>query len=180
MRWELRVLVLMVGVTVCGCAGYSVQENGQGVGYDVYRPEPYLQGEGVTNPAGVVTGYKFTLVWLPNYSKRYRVHSWAGFGKADFTFKFDDGWRLTQIDDRASNEEVLKSLTDLAKHILPENPFNLTAKAPPTKGFAAENPVPLLYKIDIDDCTGDVCLREVKRGEPTCVRARGADGVGGP
>ena len=39
----LRGLLILICLTILsGCAGYSITLNGDGPGYDVYKPEPYL------------------------------------------------------------------------------------------------------------------------------------------
>lgn len=146
-------LVLAMGP---GCAGYSIQKNGTGSGYDVYTPEPYLLRKPITSMSGggEITGFNFEVVWLPNYSKRYRVRSWTGFGKSEFTFEFAEGWKLTKIVDKADNSEVLDKLVDLTKGVL----ANVTQSAPEPKpgklDLAASSSIPVLYKIEFDDCTG--------------------------
>jgi hypothetical protein len=152
-----RALGLVALLAVGGCAGYSVQEGGTGTGYDVYRPEPYLHGKPVAieTASGKTIAYQFDVVWLPNYSKRYRVRSWAGLGRANFTFTFTDGWKLTQMNDQSDNTNVLTAVTDLAKHLLPPNPFSLKAGVTDAPGPEPRpNLEPVLYKIEFDECTG--------------------------
>ena len=164
MRW----IIVVVAVALSGCAGYSIQEKGRGVGYDVYRPEPYLQGAAQLDTAGKVAAYNFTLIWLPNYSKRYRVHSWAGLGTANFTFQYSEGWKLTNVTDASSNTNILTEIVGLVKHLIPANPVGIGAKASDVNTFTDLPTSPLLYKIDIDECTGRVCLHQVMVGEATC------------
>jgi hypothetical protein len=153
------------------CAGYAVQEGGLGPGYDVYQPEPYLQGTPTVLDTGgeKVLAYTFKVVWLPNYAKRYRVRSWAGLGAADFTFTFVEGWQLTGITDRSDNSGVLTAITDLVKHVLPPDPFHV---ADPARSKAAPAAVlerqlePVLYRIEFDECTGaPTCLRRIAVAE---------------
>lgn len=152
---------------LAGCAGYSIQENGGGVGYDVFQPEPYLKGEPVAVDAGgeKILVYKFTIEWLPNYSKRYRVRSWSGLGKADFQFTFTDGWQLTGIHDQGDNTKVIEQLTDLAKHILPANPFGIVRGMNAPDGgvkTVLPPPRPVLYRIDFDADGRPACLKELQ------------------
>lgn len=144
-----RVVILGASVIGFGCAGYSIEENGAGPGYDVYAPEPYL----LRQPAfggGAVTGFRFELVWLPNASKRYRVNSWSGLGRADFAFSFEDGWKLVSIEDRGDNTAALGQLVELAKHAIPAASARDLASEPGAEGpdVAA---VPVLYRIEFED-----------------------------
>jgi hypothetical protein len=158
--------VVVIALLLCGCAGYTIQENGQGAGYDVFQPEPYLKGEPVTLEDGTnkVIVYKFAVVWLPNYGKRYRVRSWSGFGKADFQFTFADGWQLTAVHDQGDNSNVLAQVTELVKHVLPANPFAFAQGMKGTDATATLVPVlkPVLYRIEFDDAGRPACLSELQ------------------
>ena len=119
-----RGLSILLCALLCGCAGYSIQKDGEGKGYDIYSPDPYLLRTALTAPnSGEITGFKFDVIWLPNAQKRYRVHSWAGLGKAEFEFNYANGWMLTKVVDKADNTKILESLVDLTKHLIPANPF---------------------------------------------------------
>jgi hypothetical protein len=150
--------VMGVVVLLSGCAGYRVQAGGTGPGYDVYTPEPYLKGEPATfeNGGSKVASYKFEVVWLPNYSKRYRVHSWAGLGKADFSFTFTDGWRLTALADKSDNSNILSDVIGLVKDLLPA--VGITKQTAP-EALKLE---PLLYRMDFDAEGRVTCLVPVK------------------
>lgn len=162
----MRGSVILLALVMASCAGYSVTEGGTGDGYDVYRPDPYLLREPLTHSqTGQLTGFKFSVKWLPNYSKRYRVRSWTGLGKSDISFTFTDGWKLTAVHDKSDNTEVLKSMVELAKHAIPANPFDISGgtKGGKQSGGTAEgwdlieaSNEPVLYKIVFDDC-GDIC-----------------------
>lgn len=167
-------LLALAGL-VASCAGYSIQENGTGDGFDVYRPEPYLERVPLVDQ-GQIVGYEFNVVYLPNYGKRYRVRSWTGFGASNIKFTFEDGWRLTGLHDQNKNTEVLKQLVDLTKHLIPANPFEIAKTDDagldgPTPGAKAldASAMPVLYRIVYDDCgrpTCDLVKLEVK----PCVR----------
>jgi hypothetical protein len=149
---------------VSGCAGYSIQKDGGGTGYDVYTPEPYLLRKPIIASAtGAISGYNFEVIWLPNYTKRYRVRSWTGFGASEFAFEFEEGWKLVKVTDKADNTRVLQSLVDLAKHVVPATPLGLSVA--PEAGAAAagvDSGQPVLYKIEFDECTGEpVRLRQI-------------------
>jgi hypothetical protein len=107
-RWS-PVAALWLALVAGGCAGYTIRENGTGDGYDVYRPEPYL----LVTPGA--KGPDATIVWLPNFDRRYRVDTWNVLGKADFTFAIEDGWRLERISDQSDNTRVPAELIELVK-----------------------------------------------------------------
>ena len=151
-----------------GCAGYTIQKDGQGSGYDVYAPAPYLLRKPHYN-SNTLNGFDFEVVMLPDRTQRYRVHSWAGLSKANFTFEFADGWKLTKIVDQSDNTGVLDAITDMVKHIVPTNPFAIDNKpstsdfAPPaaTPDWVRESLTPVLYKIEFDNCGRCVGLQRV-------------------
>ncbi|MDA1193911.1 MAG: hypothetical protein O2894_01885 [Planctomycetota bacterium] len=163
MTSALRGLTLLLGgLLLCGllagCAGYQVQRDGCGTGYDVYAPAPYLLRTQAS--AGV---YDFKVVYLPDYSKRYRVHSWAGLGKSAVKFTFADGWQLTAIDANLDNTAVAESISSLVDIIgkfgaLPEGASAATTS----------NESPTLFQIVFNECTGQPCgLRQVPLSLPT-------------
>ncbi len=157
----MRALVIVLAFLLAGCAGYSVKKNGCGTGYDVYRPDPYLLRKPMKDNNGQVTGFEFEVVWLPNYSQRYRVHSWTGFGASDIKFTFTDGWKFTGLHDKSDNTQILKTLSDLTKHAIPANPFDIgkeSAKQSASNNWALinESNQPVLYKIVFNEC-GDIC-----------------------
>jgi hypothetical protein len=154
--------LVAVGFAVAGCAGYSIQKDGCGPGYDVYTPEPYLLRKPIV-ASGNLVGFQFDVVWLPNYQKRYRVHAWAGLGKAHFKFTFAEGWQLTAVDAEADNTEILKQFVDLTKHLVPAGAAGgqtlMPEKSAEALGEDSKNPI--LYKIEFD-CRGEpVRLRQV-------------------
>jgi hypothetical protein len=133
-------------VLVAGCAGYRITPGGNGSGYDVYRPAPYILVTPMTargQDGTVTTTHEGSIVWLPDYSARYRVKSWNHFGKADFEFKFQDGWMLTSISDKSDNTEPAKTLISAAKDIALQA-AKAGVKAPPG---AAPPETPMLFKI---------------------------------
>jgi hypothetical protein len=68
-----------------------------------------------------------------------------------------------KVTDKADNTKVLERLVDLAKHVVPTNPLGLGIA--PEAGAAAagaDSGLPVLYKIEFDECTGEpVRLRQV-------------------
>ena len=110
-----------------GCAGYSIRANGTGDGYDVYRPEPYvLILEGRDRDGN--TTLNSSLVWLPDYSTRYRIDTWNVFAKADFTFKITDGWKLTEISDGSDNNAAFGQLVELASELVASGALRSTGQ----------------------------------------------------
>jgi hypothetical protein len=155
-RCWMRLFVLLVATScAAGCAGYKIEKGGDGCGYDVYRPEPYVR----MKPMSVAAAdnkhlfyYDCEIIWLPNYNERYRVSSWAGLGKANFQATFSEGWRLTQIHDQSDNSEILKEIMGLVKHVLPADPFDIKSERAPSQGQAEFlNCQPIIYRIDFKD-----------------------------
>ena len=101
-------LLILIGFTILsGCAGYSIKLNGTGNGYDVYRPEPYL----LVKPAADKIDAE--IIWLPNYSQRYRISTWNLLAKADFEFDIENGWKLTKIYDKSDNTTIPSKFLDV-------------------------------------------------------------------
>lgn len=114
-------LFVLIGFTMLyGCAGYRIMLNGKGDGYDVYKPEPYL----LIKPGKETSTAE--IVWLPNYSKRYRIQTWNFLGKADFEFEIQDGWQLTKISDKSDNSAIASKLLDVAQKAAKEGTVALT------------------------------------------------------
>ncbi len=148
----------MSAVVLAGCAGYTIQKDGTGAGYDVYGSHPYLVATQVTDERGKQTA-TFAVTYLPDYSRRYRVSSSAGLGKSEFTFEFENGWMLKKITDKADNTAVpaaITSLVGLAKTTLggpaPAAARRVEPEAPPFEEPEREPPAPILYRIEFDDC----------------------------
>ena len=123
----MKRTVFFVCLAAClngGCAWYDIQPisadslNGWGKtnalpeGYIFYQPELYFSATIVTESTGSTTKQTVTVtpVWLPNCQKPYRVTTHNFLAKADFTFNFENGWKLTQIADKGDNSTVANSL----------------------------------------------------------------------
>ena len=121
MKRNLKIVTVLLGMyLLSGCAGYSITHNGDGDGYDVYRPEPYLM---------IKPGEKALvaeIVWLPNYNERYRIDTWNFLGKADFQFDMGDGWKLTKISDKSDNTAVASKLLDVVQKATRPETISLT------------------------------------------------------
>ena len=119
-RSRFLLMVIAASFMLSGCAGYSITKDGAGKGYDVYRPEPYLKiTAGEKGPIGEI-------VWLPNFTERYRIDTWNFFAKADFQFDMTDGWKLTKIADKSDNTTLAGKLLDIAQKSIKEGTIALT------------------------------------------------------
>ena len=143
MSYSRLVVVGLVVAMLAGCAGYSITEGGTGSGYDVYGPAPYLL---VTYGEKEWTGQ---IVWLPNLKKRYRVYSWSVFAKADITFKFENGWLLTELSNKGDSTAFGTKLLDIVASRLP--PVTAKGGGAPAK---AGDPISYLYRLVLDDKNG--------------------------
>ncbi len=173
----LVALSVVVGLAG-GCAGYKIEEGGTGCGYDVYAPEPYLQGTPKvvdTADGKKIPVYEFTLIWLPNYKKRYRVHSWAGLGKMEFTATFENGWKLTTYKETSDNTNIMTALTTL---IAPLMPKSLWDESKDNVGVTTVPSVvklePLIYRIDFDEDGRPSCLTQLETRCLDCPPTAGA------
>jgi hypothetical protein len=130
-----------------GCAWYTIQPisadslNGWGKtnalpeGYIFYQPELYFSATLVTESTGSTSKQTVTVtpVWLPNCQKPYRVTTHNFLAKADFTFNFENGWKLTQIADKADNSTVANALAGQLAATLKAAGFSATANNQPPK-----------------------------------------------
>ena len=110
-------LLSLTALFTSGCAWYKIQPvsadslNGWGKtnclpeGYIFYQPELYFSATIVTESTNKQT-VTVSPVWLPNYQKPYRVTTHNILAKADFTFNFENGWKLTSIADKGDNSTV--------------------------------------------------------------------------
>jgi hypothetical protein len=93
---------------------------------------------GATSPEGL-TGPGITVIWLPNYSERYRVRSKAGFlSKAGADFTIRDGWMLTGVTDQSDNTALLTA----AQGVLSSALGSASSAAKTTKGPDGQAPPP--------------------------------------
>ena len=115
-----------------GCAWYNIQPisadslNGWGKtnclpeGYIFYQPELYFSATIVTESTGSTNKQNVTVtpIWLPNYQKPYRVTTHNILAKADFTFNFENGWKLNSIADKGDNSTVANTLASQLTTVL--------------------------------------------------------------
>jgi len=130
-----------------GCAWYDIQPisanslNGWGKtnalpeGYVFYQPELYFSATIVTESTGSTSKQTVTVtpVWLPNYQKPYRVTTHNFLAKADFTFNFENGWKLTQIADKGDNSTMANTLAGQLATTLKTVGFAATSANQPPK-----------------------------------------------
>jgi len=116
--------ISLAAVLTGGCAWYKIQPipassvnnwgrtNGLPEGYIFYQPELYFSATIVTDSTGSTSKQNVTVtpLWLPNYQKPYRVTTHNFLAKADFTFNFENGWKLTAIADKGDNSTVANAL----------------------------------------------------------------------
>jgi len=136
-KYTLILVSLVIVFSSAGCAGYIIEKNGTGTGYDFYRPEPYLlvrQNSSAKSAAEIV--------WLPNYNHRYRVRTWNYLAKADIKFTFEEGWCLESISDKSDNTELISKVLDGIRKVT--SPATLSALSGDV----------LLFRIVFDEETG--------------------------
>jgi hypothetical protein len=124
--------VSLIALLTAGCAWYKIQPispasvNGWGKtnclpeGYIFYQPELYFSATIVTESTGPTSKQNVTVtpIWLPNYQKPYRVTTHNILAKADFTFNFENGWKLTSIADKGDNSTVANTLASQLTTVL--------------------------------------------------------------
>jgi hypothetical protein len=168
-----RLLMCVSCVMLVSCGpSWEAEAGGVGKGYDVYRPEPYLMvtrvsevqraaqpGQATTQP--VSQQYTAKIIWLPDYSTRYRIRSVQG--GASIWIK--DGWELSSLSDQNSTTAVLSALAGAGSQagqaggdvlsvlsILGGQPISAQGSAYPTTRPAGDDRLPgsqgvALYKI---------------------------------
>jgi hypothetical protein len=132
------ILCLAMGVLLMtgGCAWYSITPIPKADvdnwasghpknGYVIYQPELYfaasITGTPTTNAdksTQVKQDVTVTPIYLPNPAKAYRVSTHNILGKADFTFNFENGWKLTSIADKSDNTTIANTLAGQLQTLL--------------------------------------------------------------
>jgi hypothetical protein len=136
MKRTLCVFPLVAALLAGGCAYYKIQPisessvqnwgrtNGLREGYVFYQPELYFAATISTDSTGdkgttqTKQSVTVTPIYLPNRERPYRLTTHNFLAKADFTFNFENGWKLTQISDKADNTAVANTLAGELKTIL--------------------------------------------------------------
>lgn len=164
MKRTLCVLPL-AALLAGGCAYYKIQpvsasslekwgkSNGSPEGYVFYQPELYFAAAVTTESAGdksttqTKQNVTVTPIFLPNLERPYRLTTHNFLAKADFTFNFENGWKLTQISDKSDNTAVANTLAGELKTIL--SAAGVKAQVEP--GTNAPQQRVILYRPKYDD-----------------------------
>ena len=85
-------------------------------------------------------------LYLPNYQRPFRVTTRNFLAKSDFTFNFENGWKLTQISDRADNSAVANTLAGQLQTILSAAKGTGPFKLPATNAVHASQLRVILYR----------------------------------
>lgn len=127
---KLILLLPLLTAFTGGCAWYKIQpvsttevkrwndpSKSLPAGYIIYQPELYFSAtittETVKNKDGkdeTKQNVAVTPLYLPNYSKAYRVTTHNILAKADFGFDFENGWKLTKLSDKGDNSTLANTL----------------------------------------------------------------------
>jgi len=122
----MRVCVLSILLlSWMGCASVKVEPVQPGANADglrFFRPAPYLlvattEAGQSGKPGQANRKVTYQLIWLPDYSKEYRIHHTGFIGSASLKVKLDSGWQLTElgIDRDTKAPDMVKEGTGLAK-----------------------------------------------------------------
>lgn len=122
-----------------GCAAYKVTpvshkavmdshsccngDKGGPEGYVVYAPKLFLLAtrtpveakKGEDGAANVPPAYTVTPMWLPDYSRPYRVTTEVFLAKGNFKFTFKDGWQLVGVETEQDSTAALAALSGLVQ-----------------------------------------------------------------
>jgi len=99
---------------LAGCTTTTVTKNpadcDRGIRY--YRPKPYLLIQPATASDEFVS---LSLEYLPDFSEEYSIRVRAGFGVNQTKIVLQDGWNLTQIDQKldSQTDENIRAVADL-------------------------------------------------------------------
>lgn len=126
----MKNLVLLACLLLPACAGYSITRDGKGDGYDVFTPAPYLLAKPLVGKDGAPSTVDYEIVWLPDYSRRYRVDTWNFLATGHFKFTIADGWKLVSIDSESDNTALVQKLLDVVQGSLKPGTIALAAGGP--------------------------------------------------
>lgn len=166
--------------SLAGCAGYTVQamkpdgsgKNGPS-GYTVYEPKPYILRTPILDDKAVLKGYQFSVVYLPDYSRPYKVRTQNFLAKSDIQFTFKDGWMFTNIADKSDNTTIASDLIKAAQAILPG------LRGIDGAANATSDTVPVLYEIEFSRENGQIiALREVVATKASAQSASSTNSTG--
>lgn len=145
-----KLLLLFILLSFVGCAGYSIKpqwDKNLSSGYQVYAPHPHLLVN--TTIANNMVTQTASIIYLPDYSKPYKVRTWNFLGKADFSFTFDQGWNLTAISDKSDNTAATKEFANTAIKLLGLTTQAVSPTADGTAVYTAK-----IYRLVFDETNG--------------------------
>jgi hypothetical protein len=157
MKRTLCVFPLAAALLAGGCTYYKIQPvsasslqswgktNGPREGYVFYQPELYFAATIATDSGSA--NVTVAPIYLPNHERPYRMTTHNFLAKADFTFNFENGWKLTQISDKSDNTVVANTLAGELKTMLSA----AGVKAMTGAGTNAPKQRVILYRPEYDD-----------------------------
>lgn len=168
LKRAFSVLLLALPIGFSGCAYYKITPIPASetagwtrgtppdrAGYIIYQPELYFSAtittETTTDEAGkpkVKENVTVTPLYLPNYQKPYRVTTHNFLAKADFSFEFENGWKLTKLADKSDNSTVANTLAGQLSAMLSAAGLPAADKGAGTKRRV------ILYRPEFDRRTG--------------------------
>jgi hypothetical protein len=164
MKRTLCLFPLAAALLAGGCAYYKIQPisassvqnwgktNGVQEGYVFYQPELYFaatiapDSTGASGTTSAKQSVTVAPIYLPNHERPYRVTTHNFLAKADFTFNFENGWKLTQISDKSDNTAVANTLAGELKTML----STAVVKAQVEPGTNAPKERVILYRPEYD------------------------------
>ncbi len=141
-------MILSIAIGLLGCTPRmrviaNPGPKDQGIRY--YRPKPYLKvvpaevqvsTSANKNAIKVEPGFvSINLEYLPDFSEEYSIDVRPGLGIADVSIKLDDGWNLTEINQKldSQTDENISAAADVIKAI--------GSAVPTAKGADSENDI---------------------------------------
>jgi hypothetical protein len=165
-------LACVVAAGTFGCAdvntypvsGTAIHDaNTEGIRF--YRPHPHILMSPIMDKEGKPTGNSsYRIVYLPDFTKAYRMTMSPGFGSATMNPTLSGGWNLTGLNAMADSKtsETLTALAALIPTVLPapaaDEPQDDSTDTPETteKKGKSQRGVPALYRIQFDEYSGEI------------------------
>lgn len=176
-QWPVagRLALVAASAGVGGCAAYKVtpvshdavvkaHEGGGPEGYVVYALKLFLLAsrapvEGKKDgqsAADASPAYTVTPMWLPDYSRPYRVTTEVFLAKGDFKFAFKDGWQLLGVETEQDSTAALAALSGLVQSAI-------AGVKPVGTAQAAGSAPPDFYLYSVDFKNGQYSIKQVSR-----------------
>lgn len=138
---------LMIGCTGGSFVVHGPIHNGNTEGFPFYLPQPYLLVTQVIdqkthNIIGVAR-----IIYLPDLTQERFISIKEGSGKFEGSFKLEDGWKLTEINQKSDTKttETLQAISSILKKVISPIPMLSLKKQMKKISLPAFH----LYKIDI-------------------------------